>query len=755
MNLPRAVSPFCRREAFFLGLLIVAVLASRLPFIMHGLDEWDTANFALSLLHFDVLNHQPHPPGQWVYVRLMQAINTFTGNELFTLSLASALCSSLALVPYYFTLRQIFRPAVALGAATVTAFTYGFWVNSLRMISDPVASLFVYGAVCALLAGMTSQRWFLFGMMLCGVALGVKQTALYFLAPFTIALNLLVWHRTGARRPLLGSIVFLVTVATWLSPTVKNCHGWGNYIAACQSMQQENYDAESIIFHLTPAAMQAQWQHNMLQPWGTTVLAAVMLPLVVFGLIRCLRRGWRGMLFGLFGLTVAFYAFFFLYRFNKYYIYYVPVYGAFAAAALFAVGEFLAQRLQRAVLGTLVPASSIALITAVNFYLAAPILPKIAHFRAPPQAALEALRKMPGAGPTPLLLTDDAATTHALTYFHRKKKVNLLILHKDLRKAAAFLNSGRKMYFLSPLTFETTMNQSGGIRLLGRYTWEPMLYDVLQGRPDMRQLSLYEVASPLPAPYSFKDAVSHPPLMQKGMWEDGWCGLNSKFLLPCHEESSDLALLRFTAPGNFGYHYPYRMLYRCAEGKQTALIIKHPGASEFVVPLPARRGTRTIEMQLAAPQTVQPARLDAHLADDRDLAVHLDEVDFVTAAEPLRIHYEEGWYDPETDGKVCWRWTNGNAVLSVLINHPGILVLQGTVSSLSSNDSALVFVDDRQVQVTTVPGQGATSVTWRLPLETGLHHVALRSREPAVQPAGDSRHLALRVQDLQLRLEQP
>ena len=68
---PLVQPPVTRREVTALLLLLAGVFATRLPFLMHGLDEWDSTNFALSLVRFDVLVHQPHPPGQWVYVRLM------------------------------------------------------------------------------------------------------------------------------------------------------------------------------------------------------------------------------------------------------------------------------------------------------------------------------------------------------------------------------------------------------------------------------------------------------------------------------------------------------------------------------------------------------------------------------------------------------------------------------------------------------------------------------------------------------------
>ncbi len=734
-------------------MLILVVLASRLPFIMHGLDEWDSANFALSLIHFDVLDHQPHPPGQFFYVCLMRFLNLFSGNELFTLSLGSALCSTLALVPYYLTLRQMFRPAVAMGATVLTAFTFGFWITSLRMISDPVGCLFVYGTVCVLLAGVTSGRWFVLGMALCGAALGVKQTAVYFLAPFVIVVNLVVLFRHGLRRPLAGSVCFAVVVGAWLLPTVSNCGGWTKYIAVCRALQHENYALESLIFQFTPLAAKIQAQHNLIQPWGTAALAVVMLALAAVGLFVCLRRGLRGSLFTLFALSVALYSFFFLYRFNKYFVYSVPLYCAFAAAALFAIGAWLARLTQRPMAGQAVPALGIALITAVNVGLTAPLLPAIAHFRAPPQSALENLRKMPGVEAVPLIFADSPAPDRELYYFHLKNKVQLLNPDKDLHAAVAALNAGRKVYVLSQVAPDPHPDQGSTARLVGRYDWRPDLYEPLQGRWDLQALSLYEMSYPLPLAYTFEHLKSRPPMLQIGLGEDGWCGVGARFLLPCEETGSEMVRFRGTVPDKFGYHFPYQVVCQFSNGHRETLDLTHAGPFDFVAPLPDHPGAHAMEALFLVSQISHPSQHDPTLANHGDLSVHLDSVDCVTASHPLSLERENGWYAPETDGKSQWRWTDGDAALGVLVDQAGALVISGAARSVSNDNAVEMLVDGRPVEVLPLPGAGWEPMAWRLPVTAGSHQITLHSRNPGVQPPGDGRRLAVCVRDLQVKFE--
>ena len=753
MNGPVFRPTLTRRELLWLGWLILVVLATRLPFLMHGLDEWDSANFALSLLGFDVLHHQPHPPGQYVYVRLLQGIDTFTGNELFTLSLASAVGSTLALVPYYFTMRQMFRPAVAFGAAVLTAWTFGYWVTSLRLVSDPVACLFVNGTVCALLLGLRDRRWFWFGMALCGVTLGVKQTTVYFLAPVTLAVNGIILWRHGWRRPLGGSGLFAVAVAAWLLPTVNNCHGWANYLAACRAMQVQNYTEESVVFHLSAYVVRLQEQQNLFQPWGNPFLAMSILALALAGVVVLLRRGTRGALYALFGLTVACYAFFFLYRFNKYYVYYLPFYCAAASAGLFASSAWLARVVSLPVLRHLLPGAAIALVTAVNVFLTAPLLPGIAHFRAPPQAALESLRKMPGVGLRPTLLTDDPTASRELVYFDRKNRVDLLNQRPDLHDAVAALNAGQPVYLLSPLLFGQDVDGAAPVRLVGSYAWRPGLYRPLQGRPDLQRLFLYALNAPLPEQYTFPEPGSRPPLLETGIRDDGWCAPQTHLVLPCDGPTPALAHLRFTFQEGFGYQYPYRMVCQFADGTHQDFTVEHAGRADFVVPVPDRPGARAVELDLRAPLPPRPPAEDARDPYHRGFAVQLAEVACVTAARPLLVHREAGWYGEESDATRHWRWTDGNAALSILLNRADTLRLTATALSYTEGNALEVLVDGQPAGEFPLPG-----TTWRdmdcpLPLTAGFHRVVLHSRSPGTVLPGDGRTLALRVQDLRVRFD--
>ena len=50
--------------------LVLAFLAAHLAFLPRTLEDLDSINFALGVRHFDVAEHQPHPPGYPVFIAL-------------------------------------------------------------------------------------------------------------------------------------------------------------------------------------------------------------------------------------------------------------------------------------------------------------------------------------------------------------------------------------------------------------------------------------------------------------------------------------------------------------------------------------------------------------------------------------------------------------------------------------------------------------------------------------------------------------
>ena len=64
-----------RYDLVFATALSVLTVASRLPYRARMLYNWDSVQFALALNEYDVVKHQPHPPGYVLYVLLGRLAN--------------------------------------------------------------------------------------------------------------------------------------------------------------------------------------------------------------------------------------------------------------------------------------------------------------------------------------------------------------------------------------------------------------------------------------------------------------------------------------------------------------------------------------------------------------------------------------------------------------------------------------------------------------------------------------------------------
>ena len=64
------------RLRFAAALSLLTVL-SRLPYRARMLYNWDAVQFALALREYDIVKHQPHPPGYILYVALGRLVNAW------------------------------------------------------------------------------------------------------------------------------------------------------------------------------------------------------------------------------------------------------------------------------------------------------------------------------------------------------------------------------------------------------------------------------------------------------------------------------------------------------------------------------------------------------------------------------------------------------------------------------------------------------------------------------------------------------
>src|SRR5213593_3202227 len=69
------------RADWALALTVASLtIATRWPYRARLLPTWDAVQFALALERYDVVRHQPHPPGYILYVGAARAVEALLGD---------------------------------------------------------------------------------------------------------------------------------------------------------------------------------------------------------------------------------------------------------------------------------------------------------------------------------------------------------------------------------------------------------------------------------------------------------------------------------------------------------------------------------------------------------------------------------------------------------------------------------------------------------------------------------------------------
>jgi 4-amino-4-deoxy-L-arabinose transferase-like glycosyltransferase len=204
--------------------LVAVGLATRLPLLSASLDEVDAANFANALSYgYDIPEIRPHPPGSPVYVFLGWLVNLVFDDPLRTLTLISAILGSLAVVPFYWLVREFTDTKMAVIGSLLFVVNPLIWSFSETALSD-TPSMFV----AVLLAWLcyrarNSDIALLWAAVVASLAIGIRQpnVALLLLVAFPIGYRVVVSRQVPWRMLLLGSLLFVAVSAAWAVPMVQ------------------------------------------------------------------------------------------------------------------------------------------------------------------------------------------------------------------------------------------------------------------------------------------------------------------------------------------------------------------------------------------------------------------------------------------------------------------------------------------------------------------------------------------------------
>ena len=260
--------------------LAALTVASRLPYRARILYNWDAVQFALALTEYDVVKHQPHPPGYILYVALGRLVNYWLSDPPGAYVFLAVAFSGLTTFVVYYLARAAYDRATALASATLLAVSPLFWfygsVGLTYAGEALIASVVAYFSFRAL-RGSETDAWLAAGYL--GVAGGLRQSALVLLFPLWLGAAAF-----GLRRPrtiVIGFGVIAAATLAWFVPMIWITGGLARYVEASLDLAETVVRPTSIIgggaLDVT-LRMSRYLLESVVVALGPLVLAVLLLP---------------------------------------------------------------------------------------------------------------------------------------------------------------------------------------------------------------------------------------------------------------------------------------------------------------------------------------------------------------------------------------------------------------------------------------------------------------------------------------------
>jgi hypothetical protein len=288
------------------GIIAVVSLVAHLALLPPTLEDLDSVNFALGVRHFDVAQHQPHPPGYPVFIALGKlATGAFStagiaAPDVRGLAVWSAAASGLLPLLFFAFLRRLQTGddhAVADRRAAIATLLIVcnplFWFSGARPLSDLAGLTAAWLALAALAIALDSREdesrtraWFVAGAFMAGFSVGFRSQMAMLTMPF------LLWAFIRTPRQRIAAVVATAAgIAAWGIPLIWFSGGPRHYLQALGSQAGEDFSGVVMLWtHPTPRAAFAAAMQTFVLPWDSPILAGVVLSLAAAGALMIVWR---------------------------------------------------------------------------------------------------------------------------------------------------------------------------------------------------------------------------------------------------------------------------------------------------------------------------------------------------------------------------------------------------------------------------------------------------------------------------------
>ena len=232
------------------AILTLLIVITRIPFVSKYLYEWDSVNYALGFENFDIVHHQPHPPGYILYIGLGRVINTIFNDPNATMIFISIVFSIITVILIYFLAKQMFSRQFAIIAALLLVFNPLFWYyGEISTIYPTQAFLATTVAYLSYQVFRGREKFFYPSIIALGLAGGFRQDLIIYMFPLWFFCAF--YHKRDPNRLLKAIIVLIPSVLVWVIPTMIFSGGYEQYSQASSTLYKIAFPRASILFGST------------------------------------------------------------------------------------------------------------------------------------------------------------------------------------------------------------------------------------------------------------------------------------------------------------------------------------------------------------------------------------------------------------------------------------------------------------------------------------------------------------------------
>jgi hypothetical protein len=285
-----AQEPLTRRQRLAVIVTAVPLALTRFAALAKGPWDWDEILFCMAVGDYDVVLHQPHPPGFPFYIFLARLLRPLVVSDFHALQIVTLVAAMLAF-PVMFAAARAFRLdfVTSFWAALLFAFLPNVWFYGGTAFSDVPAMILFLGTVAAFLFAARSgeaRTYFLASILLAAAVMVRPQNAMVALFPWAFATYVLLRARrrrdvaTGAALTL-GLMILGYGAAAWAT-------GFAEYLDALYRHIQYVRRADSVT-----AAARAPLREvvaMMLDGYQAGKVSILMNVLALIGIVRGVVR---------------------------------------------------------------------------------------------------------------------------------------------------------------------------------------------------------------------------------------------------------------------------------------------------------------------------------------------------------------------------------------------------------------------------------------------------------------------------------